>query len=410
MSRSLYIWQWANGTSAAGPQLSLYVSLRVPTIPTYSFVMVSKVLSPRPSVFDKLPPELCEHIFSFACLDDGYTGRSLSLVSRYISETSKPVRFQSLVVRNLPQAQALASILEKASLLHRRVRYLFVVCNYQQMYTSAIIHGDRQQMKNPTPSRFRWITSRLRLRPKQIARQTAWDVVLRTSVRDGNSFSPTIEEMMRLALIRILNAAAQHLQTLSLSIQTPRANVTLHGSSPLPCLRELTIAYGCEYYPKVPTRMLDTFQPLPALRRLNLVRFECGCGPLAVVGQIQRLAPSLTHVRLPCAVTGWNRRLDMGPSLQPAPEGQRLRPHLPSTVKKIFIQPPPPPSVPGPAQDYYEETLKECRALAMWDDLLVLEKPDQVAWNFDVKEMEKQWLDRINGGDGCWSTKNVMAP
>ncbi|KIM74392.1 hypothetical protein PILCRDRAFT_80097, partial [Piloderma croceum F 1598] len=101
-----------------------------------------KVLSPSPSVFDKLPPELCEHIFSFACLDDGYTGRSLSLVSRYISEASKPVRFQSLVVRNLPQAQALASILEKESPLHRRVRHLFVVCNYQQMYTSAIIHGD----------------------------------------------------------------------------------------------------------------------------------------------------------------------------------------------------------------------------------------------------------------------------
>jgi hypothetical protein len=187
-----------------------------------------------PSVFEKLPPELCEHIFSFACLDDGSLGRSLSLVSRFVSEASKPVRFQSLAVRNLPQAEALASILEKASPLHRRVRHLLVICNYQQMYTSAIIRDDRPQMNNTTTSPFHRITSRLRFHPKPSPHQTIWDSVLRTSVRNENSFCPTIEEMMRLALVRILHAAAQHLQILSISIQTPKANVALHGSPPLP--------------------------------------------------------------------------------------------------------------------------------------------------------------------------------
>jgi len=106
-------------------------------------------------------------------------------------------------------------------------------------------------------------------------------------------------------------------------------------------------------------------------------------------------------------MTGWNRLLDIDahlPSSSPTAD-QRLRPHLPLTIEQIFIQPPlPPPPAHEPAWRYYEETLEECRALAMRDDRVVLERPDQIPWDFDVEEMEREWLDRINGGDGCWNT------
>ncbi|KAJ7931753.1 hypothetical protein B0H13DRAFT_2308456 [Mycena leptocephala] len=49
-------------------------------------------------MLDQLPPEICAHIFNFACRDSGYTGRSLSLVSRYIHETSKQAKLQSIVL------------------------------------------------------------------------------------------------------------------------------------------------------------------------------------------------------------------------------------------------------------------------------------------------------------------------
>jgi hypothetical protein len=357
-----------------------------------------------PSFLSKLPPELCEHIFSFACLDDGYSGRSLSLVSKYISATSKPVRLQSLVVRNLPQALALAAILEATALHHRRVHNLCVLCDYQQLYTAAISHANRMEHGDRTAASFvgrvTSILSPFRQRSeRQYSNETIWDSVLKKSIRYGNSFSPTIEEMMRLALNRILNTIASSLQILTIFIQTPRGDVTLRGSPALPSLRELAIIYRCEYYPKIPTKLLDTFQPLTSLKRLNLVQFESGYGPLDLVGQIQRLAPSLTHVRLPNAVVGWNRWLDLNTNLNPTHAGHRPRLHLPLTIEKIFIQPPVPPSIPGPAQRYYEVTLEECRVLAVNDSRIVLERPLQLSWNFDAKEAEGEWLERINDGD-----------
>jgi hypothetical protein len=76
------------------------------------------------------PVELWERIFALACLDDGTTGRSLSLVSKYISNISKSFKLQSLAIRNLYQAEGLASTLKKLSYNERRVVHLFVVCDY----------------------------------------------------------------------------------------------------------------------------------------------------------------------------------------------------------------------------------------------------------------------------------------
>src|ERR1700691_3432889 len=74
----------------------------------------------------RCPPEILWKIYGFACTDDGYTGRSLSHVSRYIYESSKPVKFQSLAVRGAWQAVECAALLESTPSHLRRVDNLFI--------------------------------------------------------------------------------------------------------------------------------------------------------------------------------------------------------------------------------------------------------------------------------------------
>lgn len=45
---------------------------------------------------DRCPPEIHARIFSYACMDDGTTGCSLSLVSKYIREVSLPYQWQCI--------------------------------------------------------------------------------------------------------------------------------------------------------------------------------------------------------------------------------------------------------------------------------------------------------------------------
>jgi hypothetical protein len=78
------------------------------------------------------------------------------------------------------------------------------------------------------------------------------------------------------------------------------------------------------------------------------------------------------------------------------------------TRTKIYIQPPPPPRLPY-LQRSYRTTISECRELAARDERLVFIKPDQEPWEFNGNALEKEWVARISGGDGCWGTDNEMA-
>ncbi|KIM83602.1 hypothetical protein PILCRDRAFT_56875, partial [Piloderma croceum F 1598] len=75
---------------------------------------------------ERCPPEICSRIYALACVDDGTTGRALSLVSKYINETSKYTKFQSVAVRSLTQALAFADLLEQSSPGDHRVCHLFI--------------------------------------------------------------------------------------------------------------------------------------------------------------------------------------------------------------------------------------------------------------------------------------------
>lgn len=79
-----------------------------------------------PLTMEHLPVEICTLIFSYACMDNGYTGRSLSLVSKYVHEASKSAKFQSLSVVGYEQLEGLADRLEATPLALRNVKYIFI--------------------------------------------------------------------------------------------------------------------------------------------------------------------------------------------------------------------------------------------------------------------------------------------
>lgn len=75
---------------------------------------------------DKCPLEICLHIFSLACTDDGSTGRSLSLVSRGFAEVSRTVQLQSIALWGSSQLAGFASILRDRYSKGQKVHHLFM--------------------------------------------------------------------------------------------------------------------------------------------------------------------------------------------------------------------------------------------------------------------------------------------
>ncbi|EPQ54801.1 hypothetical protein GLOTRDRAFT_42902, partial [Gloeophyllum trabeum ATCC 11539] len=75
---------------------------------------------------NKIPLEICERMFSFACTDDGTTGCSLSLVSRYVRDASRRVRLQSVALQTYQQMQKFCVMVENLPPRHRRVHHLLL--------------------------------------------------------------------------------------------------------------------------------------------------------------------------------------------------------------------------------------------------------------------------------------------
>ena len=75
---------------------------------------------------DRVPAEICGEIYGFACVDDGRTGRALSLVSRFVHETSKAYKLQSIAVIGQTQLFAFADLIEHTPIHLRRVDCIFL--------------------------------------------------------------------------------------------------------------------------------------------------------------------------------------------------------------------------------------------------------------------------------------------
>jgi len=86
---------------------------------------ITTTTSSTSAAITKCPAEIWGKIFSLVCVDGGQMGRSLSLVSKYIQEASKPYKYQTLLVSE-DNLRSLIFTLKRTPDDNRRVLHLFL--------------------------------------------------------------------------------------------------------------------------------------------------------------------------------------------------------------------------------------------------------------------------------------------
>lgn len=321
--------------------------------------------SPLPITMERCPLEISLSIFSLACTDGGNTGRSLSLVSKHIHAASKPVKLHSMSIRGLRQMKAFANLLESLPPRLRRVHHL-----------SIVDHIDR------LPKIYGEITD-----PGALM-HIAGVLGATKNFLEGTTPIKDTEETRSNALHRIINAVSSSIVSLSLSFAACERS-PLKLPFHLPRLTELTTFFNFKD-PQLAVFTLESFKRFPSLLRWNTGGF--GVDPPYLFGHIARLSPRLTHLRLqgiePYCYPSLARALDTDRRLRAEDE---MTP-LPVTIKKVFIQP-------TSLRDEDNLWLKR------HNSRIVIQLVDFAGSYFSPaggKLVENQWLDRVNGGRGCW--------
>ena len=205
------------------------------------------------------PNEILSFIFAEACTDDGFTGRSLSLVSRRIHDTSRRYALQSVALYGSYQLSAFASLLDKVNPEDRGVRHLYLT-DCRRVWVEYLPGQDRED----------WLAERM-----------------------GEHFhiNHPSREHTSSAILRILTAVAPTLETLTLLLFDRYAEQPLPNTLSLPKLRELTL-HGSSLTHGVQSELTQCL----SLRRLQVIQDFSIRGSMAKA--VARLAPLLTHLRI----------------------------------------------------------------------------------------------------------------
>jgi hypothetical protein len=210
--------------------------------------------------------------------------------------------------------------------------------------------------------------------------------------------SATYESIMHDTVYRILAIVAPTLLTLSFAFEFDFGDPKIPS---LPVLTELNLRYGFHWRTPSIDKVFRTLEPLPALRRFNLVGVECHALPGEILAKVAELAPSLTHIYLP--IVRCTNLTDFGKELEKAME-QSTEGNLTQTGALMFVQ-----LDPWTEKDEtliprasWEAELLLCRRIAQKYKRLVLRERREPKDKFHG-EQEQEWLERVSGGDGCWS-------
>ncbi|KIM79012.1 hypothetical protein PILCRDRAFT_823878 [Piloderma croceum F 1598] len=360
---------------------------------------------------DKVPPEICTKIYSHACVDSGYTGRSLSLVSKFVNETSQPVKLQSIYLRGYDQTKAFASLLERTPPHLRFVRYLLISRRSAGPFDNPT--GDLQFVQLPADDSgtdfMNHTGTPVGPEMGQDTRRAAAErlrILAATAAADANDRA----KQMGSAVLDILTNVAESLEILEVAL-SGRIVSNINTTHPIsfPRLKELTTHDG---FPLGWKKHSTIFAPCHRLRRLHIAQ----CHTNDLFGGIGRLAPFLTHLRF----SGLQQESWFGADLEvalgiheetPGHSWRKPVPKLPSTVETVFVKPAEPPPRGGwcgtPAVSY-GTLLRHLRSLNEKDDRFVLLRaPEEWMPSQNIDE-GADWLDRIAGGEGCWTMKNMI--
>ncbi|KAI0758101.1 hypothetical protein C8Q74DRAFT_299787 [Fomes fomentarius] len=337
---------------------------------------------------DSLAVELLREIYTLACADGGFTGCSLSLVSKHVRETSRSARFHSISLTS-GTAQQLSN---------------FLLCFHQECawvqrdegYTPAIRHLCIS-IANCKDTKGDWHGGPYSIDEPRI----------------------THERQEYIAqLIAFVQFVAPNLVTLSLIRQSfPRLDDI--PCSGFPMLDELSVTA-----PDLFVLGENPPHPLyPRLRRLHLANSP-HYGLLSWVDG--KRAPNLTHLRISelgdvdatvKTVICESSSVDilticklMMPSLD-AIAAPTTYPQL----QKVLIRPcpPPPDGNCGCAHPYmeHEEFLADIEDLrARWtipiDAIPYKESSTIQKEGGHTAAIKREWLDRLHGGQGCWTSRS----
>lgn len=318
---------------------------------------------------ERVPLELWREIFSKACTDKGFTGCSLSLVSKFFREASAAVKLQSVALMGPPNIIAFESMLIGQPENLRHVQYLYI-------------------------SWAPW--------PDRVSGGTM-----------NNKEQDELGLMMDSAIQSILTTVAGAVKVLEL-----HAYRFMPGEMPPIPFPHLT-HLASDGYPL--RRSHNHFEAsdspiFPNLRRWHFMQPLNGYSDVDLVDCISKFAPLLTHLRI--SGVGLEDRLHV--ELATALNIKNIKKPYRSSIaemmlslKELYIKPSsyPHSGFCGTDDDAYDglvEFLKELNSFE--DDRFVLLEP------YRRKEERRQalttadWEAAINGEDGCWSLRGRLLP
>ncbi|KDQ62128.1 hypothetical protein JAAARDRAFT_54144 [Jaapia argillacea MUCL 33604] len=313
---------------------------------------------------DWCPSEIWLNIFNLACDDGGYTGCSLSLVSPCIHILSKPMRYRSVALHGLRRMRYFAEVMEATPPELRRVRHLYI--SFRDPPPQAITGSDK---------------------PGGLDEQRRTD--------DAWKCAEAIYQI----LPSVLSAVAHSLESLTLVTSNDRPFAL--SPIPLPKILELTI-YGIHEVSEWSNP--ESPHSLPTLRRLHLQ----GCTRNAVVPLV-RLAPNLTHIRMSSIEHGSSIRaiIEEFHSRDVADHGDSSPSTTRPSARRILLQPRAP-RTSGCAYAFWrQEGRRSDFEDAVRSDsfgMVTVLEPKRDPGHGDELDQEAKdfWLDRNDGGEGCW--------
>jgi hypothetical protein len=250
------------------------------------------------------------------------------------------------------------------------------------------------------------------------------------------------DETIFVASLQILHLTSATLQTLYIDFQSMWQLIPAHLDEwssawrirSMPVLRELTMRYGTQFDDEMDESLFMDFGGegrgemalLPRLRYLDLAGLRIPLYPSHLYKQISKVAPALTHLRLPMRMA---RRLEraLGLGAGVAPDGgaedggvalgipthfqsptittPAQKPSLlpTATLQRVYIQPPPAPKLHWSNNNFsyerevYMSKMDELKAVESRDERVVV--LDCTMEDLRMEDTSGGW-DRERGGDG----------
>jgi len=386
---------------------------------------------------NRCPVEIYAHIFQLACMDGGYTGRALSLVSKYFHDVSKPLKYYSVSCHGFWQAIEFLRLIKTLPPCDRIVHYLSVTDAYP--YHIYNVHPDSESgrtgrfnglfevdtdwdsaktwerrryleelqttpscnIRRTVASLFTYFPDEARRCQSEARRQEIIDAELEPDISCATNPEGLrrvcLPLLMADAVYGILEMVAPNILSFSSSGEHTRYSPEAIAHIYFPKLVELTLSYD---WPWSAT--------CPSLRRLNLLGDASMC-PLR--RRLPIVAPMITHFCVNASGYGSRRMivealksLGMGQPRSDREEKGVISQHLPASVKQIILVLEP------KVEAYHQETEKHhinnILALTEHDERIICLSRPQPAY----LGLERWWIERMNGGEGCWNMEGKIGP